>query len=62
MSKILAADIIVKHHFPNICTQEDLDEDGWTLEDMVRHLIEEEGLMGIVDDMRGEIISITEAE
>lgn len=60
MTDNLSADIHVKFRFNNICTQEDLDDDGWTLEEMVRFVIKEEGLMGIVDDEQGEITSIEE--
>ena len=60
MTDNLSADIYVKFRFNNICSQEDLDEDGWTLEELIRFLIKEEGLMGIVDDELSEILKIEE--
>lgn len=34
----------------NLCSEETLTEDGWTFDEMVRFLIKEEGLFGIVED------------
>lgn len=51
--------VTAKFRFSNVCNKEDLDD--MTFEEMVKYLIAEEGLMGVVDDSDGEIISVEEA-
>ncbi len=43
------AEIIVKFRFLNATDEQDLAESGKTFEEMVRCLIDEEGLLGLVE-------------
>jgi len=54
--------VTVKFKLSNMCNEEDLIETGMTFEEMVKNLISEEGIMGLVDadEMDGEIISVEE--
>jgi len=58
--EILGADVVIKFRVPNLCTQEDLEDTGMTLEEMVRWIIDEGGLFGVADD-EFEYVSITQA-
>lgn len=53
------AEITIKFRFLNACNESDLKETGMTFEEMVAHLIREEGLFGVVDD-KYEIVSVKE--
>jgi len=46
----LNAQITVTYTMRNICSQQDLNKLGMTLEEMVRDLVSSEGLMGVVED------------
>ena len=54
--------VTVRFKFPNVCTPEDLIEDGVTFEEEVKRLIKEEGLMNVVKDINGEILEVKEAQ
>jgi len=54
------AEVTVQFKLPNICDVEDLEAAQMTFEEMVRWLIREEGLLGLVSG-RGHIISVEEA-
>ncbi len=60
MADIMDAIITVRFTLSNVCDRKDLGDQ--TFEDMVRWLIQEEGIFGIVDEPRGEIISVEERE
>lgn len=51
------ATITVKFKLSDVCNHEDLETTGMTFEEMVRHLISEEGIFDLVED-DGEIVSI----
>jgi len=53
--------ITVKFKLLNLCNPEDLESMGMTFEEMVRNLISEEGIFGLVED-GGEIISVESIE
>lgn len=55
----MKARVIVEFTMRNICNKEDLDGDLDTLEKMVKHLIKEEGIFGLVDD-KYKILKIEE--
>lgn len=60
MSEPLAAKVLVEFTIKNAVNQEDLDDMEWELDQMVRWLIQEEGLFGICeDDFR--IVSVSKA-
>ena len=61
MSDVLNATITVRMIFKNICTKEDLDESDMTLQEMVRFLIDAEGLFGVCEDDY-EIVRIEQYE
>lgn len=46
----MGAKITIEFTAPNLCDEESLKENGWTFEEMVKFLIKEEGLFGIVED------------
>jgi len=53
--------VTVRFEFPNVCNPEDLVEMGQTFEQMVKYLIREEGLFGVVSDDY-EILDVKESE
>ena len=52
--------VTVRYRLTNICAPRDLVDTGKTFEQMVRYLIAEEGVLGIADDVAGEIVSVEE--
>jgi hypothetical protein len=46
----LSATITVTYTMRNICSQQDLDTLGMTLDEIVRDLVSSEGLLGLVED------------
>ena len=59
----LHAKVVVEFLFPYVCCESDLKDTGMTFEEMVRHLIKEEGLFGVVDeDEDYKIIKIERAK
>ena len=55
----MKAEVIVKFVLTNICNPEDLKDTDMTLEQMVKHLVKEEGLFGLTND-EGKIIEVKE--
>ena len=53
------AKIIVEFEVRNVCDKSDLD-DKFTFPMMVRNLAKEEGLIGIVEDINGKMLSVEE--
>ena len=53
----ISADVTIKFKFNNICSLEDLYDTGMTLREMVELLINEDSLMGCVEDDY-EILSV----
>ena len=43
------AEVIVKFRFDNVCNEEDLKNAEMNFEQMVKYLIKEEGIVGVVD-------------
>ena len=56
---VMRAVITARFHMPSVCNPEDLEDTGLSFEQMVKHLISEEGLFGVVDD-DWEILSVEE--
>jgi len=53
--------ITVKFKLSDVCNPEDLKNTGMTFEEMVRYLISEEGIFGLVED-NGDVINIELAQ
>lgn len=51
--------VTVRFKFFSVCDPSDLTDLGFTLEEMVRYLIKEEGLMSVVNG-EGEIVAVEE--
>lgn len=49
MNETMAAEVTVVFKVPNVIGRSDLEGTGKTFEEMVRYLIAEEGLFGVVD-------------
>lgn len=56
---MMKGEIIVRFTMSNVCSKESLKSSDMTFEQMVRWLIREEGLFGVVDD-RYKILNVTE--
>ena len=51
--------VTVRYRLSNICDERDLD--GQTFEELVRMLVAEEGVIGLADDVAGEVIAVERA-
>jgi hypothetical protein len=47
---MIHAKVVVEFSFPNVCLEHDLKDTNMSFEEMVNHLIKEEGLFGVVAD------------
>lgn len=54
------AKIVVEFIISNVCSKDDIEDTGLSFEQIVKDVIDNEGLMGLVDDPQGRIISIRE--
>lgn len=52
--------VTVKFRFNDVCNEEDLTD--ITFSDMVKYLIQEEGICGVIDTENYEIINVEQAE
>lgn len=50
--------VTVRFRFNNICNEDDLKNCNMSLSDMVKYLIREEGICGVIDDEDYEIIDV----
>jgi hypothetical protein len=55
-----SAEITVKYKLVEICTDQDLKDTKMSLTEMVKFLISQEGLFGIVEDGSEQIIEVKE--
>ena len=53
------AEVTIKFQFNSVCSKRDLEDTGMSFEEMVKYLLEEEGILGCCED-KYEVLEVKE--